>query len=73
MEKKILDQLEESGASKQLRSTAFEMALLGTGILKGPFNFEKVSHQWTEVDGEKMYSPESKLVPNMEKYFLGKP
>ena len=35
MEKKILDQLEESSASKHLRHTAFEMALFGTGILKG--------------------------------------
>ena len=36
MEKKIHDQLEESGANKQLRNTAFEMALFGTGIMKGP-------------------------------------
>ena len=35
MEKKIHDQLEESGANKQLRSLAFEMALFGTGIMKG--------------------------------------
>ena len=34
MEKKIHDQLEESGANKQLRNTAFEMALFGTGIMK---------------------------------------
>ena len=40
MEKLILDQLEESSASKHLRSTAFEMALFGTGILKGPFALE---------------------------------
>ena len=33
MEKKIHDQLEESGASKSLRSSAFEMALFGTGIM----------------------------------------
>ena len=37
MEKKIHDQLEESGANKQLRNTAFEMALFGTGIMKGTF------------------------------------
>ena len=66
MEKMIHDQLEESNAITVLRHVLFEMALLGTGILKGPFNFEKVSHQWTEVDGEKMYSPESKLVPKIE-------
>ena len=41
MEKKIMDQLEESNASKHLRSTAFEMALFGTGIIKGPFAVNK--------------------------------
>jgi hypothetical protein len=35
MEKKIMDQLEESGASKSLRATAFEMPLFGTGMMKG--------------------------------------
>ena len=29
-----MDQLDESGANKHLRSTAFEMALLGTGVMK---------------------------------------
>ena len=37
MEKQIHDQLVESSASKHLRSTAFEMALFGTGVMKGPF------------------------------------
>ena len=41
MEKKIMDQLEEANASKQLRSTAFEMPLFGTGIMKGPFVTDK--------------------------------
>ena len=35
MEKKIHDQLQESGATTHLRSMAFEMALLGTGAMKG--------------------------------------
>ena len=60
MEKKILDQLEESGASKQLRSTAFEMALLGTGIMKGPFAFEKEYPNWNDEGG---YEPTIKAVP----------
>jgi hypothetical protein len=38
MEKKIHDQLLESGASKHLRSSMFEMCLLGTGVMKGPFS-----------------------------------
>ena len=66
MEKMIHDQLEESSAITVLRHVLFETALLGTGILKGPFNFEKVSHRWDEVDGEKMYNPDFKLVPKIE-------
>lgn len=60
MEKKILDQLEESGANKQLRSTAFEMALFGTGVLKGPFAIDKEYPKWNE-DGE--YNPVIKTRP----------
>ena len=37
MEKLIMDQLEESSASKHLRSSAFEMALFGKCVIKGPF------------------------------------
>ena len=66
MEKMIHDQLEESNAVTILRHVMFEMALLGTGVIKGPFNFEKVSHKWDEVDGEKMYSPSHKIVPRIE-------
>ena len=56
MQKKIHDQLEESGASKHLRSTAFEMALFGTGVMKGPFAVDKEYPSRNE-DGE--YSPSS--------------
>ena len=61
MEKKIMDQLQESGASKQLRSTAFEMALFGTGVMKGPFATDKEYAHWDE-DGE--YNPTYKTVPS---------
>jgi hypothetical protein len=60
MEKKIHDQLDESGASKHLRSTAFEMALFGTGVMKGPFATNKEYPDWTE-DGT--YKPVIKTVP----------
>jgi len=63
MEKKIHDQLEESGASKSLRSSAFEMALFGTGIMKGPFALDKEYPNWGD-DGE--YSPKFKTVPHSE-------
>ena len=62
MQKKIHDQLEESNASKHLRSTAFEMALFGTGIMKGPFAVDKEYPNWND-DGE--YDPQFKTVPKV--------
>ena len=62
MEKKIQDQLQESNASKYLRSTAFEMALFGTGVMKGPFAVDKEYPNWNE-DGE--YDPVFKTVPQI--------
>jgi hypothetical protein len=62
MEKKIHDQLEESGASKHLRSTAFEMALFGTGVMKGPFAIDKEYPNWDE---EGNYNPTIKTVPQV--------
>ena len=61
MEQRIMDQLQESGASKQLRSTAFEMALFGTGVMKGPFATDKEYPSWGD-DGE--YNPTFKTVPS---------
>ena len=60
MEKKIHDQLQESQASVHLRSMAFEMALLGTGVMKGPFAVDKEYPNWND-DGE--YEPLVKTVP----------
>jgi len=60
MEKKIHDQLDESGASKHLRLSGFEMALFGTGVMKGPFAVNKEYPNWTE-EGE--YKPILKTVP----------
>src|SRR6056300_2025132 len=62
MEKQIMDQLQESGASKQLRSTSFEMALFGTGVMKGPFAVDKEYPNWDE-EGE--YSPVFKTIPQV--------
>ena len=61
MEKQIMDQLQESGASKQLRNTAFEMALFGTGVMKGPFALDKEYPNWDE---EGNYSPVFKTIPS---------
>jgi len=63
MEKKIHDQLQESGATTHLRSMAFEMALLGTGVMKGAFAVDKEYPNWNE-DGE--YEPIVKTVPECD-------
>ena len=62
MQKKIHDQLEESSASKHLRSTAFEMSLFGTGVMKGPFAADKEYPNW---DDEGEYNPIFKTVPQL--------
>jgi hypothetical protein len=68
LQKLIHDQLEETEAIKILRHVFFEMCLLGTGILKGPFNEDKVSHKWdTDLDtGEDTYTANFKTVPKLE-------
>ncbi len=67
MEKLIHDQLEESHAISVMRHVLFEMCLLGTGVLKGPFNYEQAEHKWILNDeGEREYAPKKKLVPKVE-------
>ena len=62
MENKIHDQLSESSASKHLRMLAFEHALFGTGVLKGPFAFDKEYPKWTDAK----YAPEFETIPKVE-------
>ena len=61
MQKKIHDQLEESQAKKHLRATAFECALFGTGVMKGPFAVDKEYPNW---DDEGNYEPVVKTIPS---------
>ena len=63
MEKKIRDQLEESAATKHLRFAAFESVLFGTGIMKGPFAFNKEYPNWND-EGD--YDPAVKTIPKVE-------
>ena len=63
MQKKIHDQLEESGAGKHMRNSAFEMALFGTGVMKGPFATDKEYPNW---DDEGNYDPLFKTVPQVQ-------
>jgi hypothetical protein len=67
MQKIIHDQLEETHAISVMRHVLFEMCLLGTGVLKGPFNYEQSIHKWSLNDaGEREYTPATKLVPRIE-------
>ena len=67
MEKLIHDQIEESNGSSELRSALFECSLFGTGIIKGPFNFNKTLNRWDEdSNGVRTYSPIDVRVPRIE-------
>ena len=67
MEKLIHDQIEESNGSSEIRNALLESALLGTGIVKGPFNFNKRLNKWVVgEDGERNYSPLEVRVPRIE-------
>jgi hypothetical protein len=67
MEKLIHDQIEESNGSSELRSALFEAAMMGTGIIKGPFNFNKTLNKWDEdEEGNRTYNPLEVRVPRIE-------
>ena len=66
MEKLIHDQIEESNGISELRNALFESAMLGTGILKGPFSFNKTLHRWTQTDSGREYKPSHVRVPRVE-------
>jgi len=67
MEKLIHDQIDESKGSSEIRNALLESALLGTGIVKGPFNFNKKLNKWTkDEEGNRVYSPLEVRVPRIE-------
>ena len=67
MEKLVHDQIEESNGGSEIRSALLEAALLGTGIVKGPFNFNKKLHKWDRNEtGEREYNPLEVRVPRIE-------
>jgi hypothetical protein len=67
MEKCIHDQLLDTNAVNVFRKAIFEASLLGTGIIKGPFNFYKRVHKWQKDDeGNRTYVPYEKVVPRIE-------
>ena len=67
MEKLIHDQIDESKGSSEIRNALLESALLGTGIVKGPFNFNKKLNNWSMgEDGTRTYNPLEVRVPRIE-------
>jgi len=67
LEKVIHDQLLDTNAINVMRHAIFEASLLGTGIIKGPFNFYKKIHRWERgQEGEREYNPSEKIVPRIE-------
>ena len=68
MQKVIHDQLEETDAISVMRHVFFEMALLGTGILKGPFTNVKTQYKFSrdEETGTSAMMEIGKDVPGIE-------
>ena len=68
LNKLIEDQLDESNANVILGNAIFESCLLGTGIIKGPFTFNKTLHRYN-MSGNgnaREYAPEFVKVPRIE-------
>ena len=68
MQKLLHDQLEESRAITIMRHVFFEMALMGTGILKGPFTNIKTQYKFSrdEETGTSAMMEIGKDVPGIE-------
>jgi len=67
MEKLIHDEIDESNGSQELRNALFESVLLGTGVIKGPFTFNKTLHKYNKNEsGQRQYEPEDVKVPRIE-------
>ena len=68
LQKLVEDQLEESEANIILRNAIFESCLLGTGIIKGPFTYNKTLHKYnlTGNGNARDYAPEFVKVPKIE-------
>jgi len=63
MNRRLHDQLIEGEANTAIRQSTFEMCLLGTGVLKGPFSYNKEFPRWAE-DGA--YIPVNEDIPKLE-------
>lgn len=62
MDKQIHDQLDEADAKTHVSNALFEMVLLGTGVVKGPFTVEKLYPKWDDMG---QYTPVVKDAPDI--------
>lgn len=62
----IICQLHNSNAEFALRAAALECVMLGTGIIKGPFNAMEKKHSWEAMGNNvSSYSSEDVLIPRV--------
>jgi hypothetical protein len=68
MDKLMQDQLQESNATSETLNAVFESAMLGTGVIKGPFTYVKTLNKWckNEETGKREYKPIHVKVPKIE-------
>lgn len=78
MDRVVKDQLQDNKADVEVSKAIWECALLGTGVLKGPFNHRKTIHKWTKLDetdqdedderpkGKRKYEPTTVVVPRIK-------
>lgn len=68
MNKVIQDQLSEGNARFVLEAAAYEMVMLGTGVIKGPFTDIETVHDWQlNPDTKEIeYQAYEKLIPRIE-------
>ena len=70
MERRIHDQLEASDAVKALSMGVFEMCLLGSGVIKGPFNKIRTVQRWKNGEEGREYAPYDKVIPILRQVSL---
>ena len=52
--------MSSTSAVNVLRNAIFESSMLGTGVVKGPFNFYKRIHKWEKTPEGRIYKPYEK-------------
>lgn len=67
LRKVIQGQLSETHAMTALRKTVYDMIMLGTGVLKGPFTYRETIHRFEQDPDTKeiTYKPFQKLTPKV--------